>query len=213
VGVVGDVASGGSPRLAQSLGAAPFALYVPLQQRYLPQLTILARSSAERSLAGELHLLVTTLDPNLPVLAAQTLDSQRNGPIEGQLRISAGVAGVVGLVGLLLAGIGVYGVTAYSVSRRTREIGIRLSLGARRAEVIGLVLRQGMRLVAIGSILGMLLGAGVGVVLAGRFGIPAPGVALLAGAALLFAMTGLIACYAPVRRATGIRAMDALRAE
>ena len=78
-----------------------------------------------------------------------------NGPIETQLRVAATVAGVVGVVGLMLAAVGIYGVTAYSVSRRTREIGIRLSLGARSANVVGLVLRQGMFLVATGA--GMLL--------------------------------------------------------
>jgi putative ABC transport system permease protein len=222
VGVVRDVGAGapsrvvdtqGAAKLVRSLSDVPFALYVPLQQQYQPQVTILVRRSGEASRAGDLHVLVTSIDPNLPVLNAQTLESLQSSPVEAQLRISAAVAGSVGLVGLLLAAMGVYGVTAYSVTRRTREIGIRLSLGARRLEVIGLVLRQGMKLVATGSVAGLLMGAAAGVLLSRRFNIPAADAPLLVGAAALFAVVGLMACLVPARRATGIRATDALRCE
>jgi hypothetical protein len=212
VGVVRDVASGASPRVARSVGEPPLALYVPLQQRFVPQLSILVRRTG-RSLTGELHVLVTSLDPNLPVLNAQTLESQQNGPAQVQLRISAAVAGSVGIVGLLLAAIGVYGVTAYTVARRTREIGIRLSLGASRFEVVGLILHQGMRLVAVGAGMGLLMGTAAGVLLSGRLNIPGPDVLLIVFVSALFTMIGLVACYMPARRATTIRAMAALRAE
>lgn len=143
----------------------------------------------------------------------QTLESQQNGPVETQLRIAAAVAGSVGLIGLLLAGVGIYGVTAYAVTRRTREIGIRLSLGARRVTVVGMVLRQSMRLVAIGSAVGLLLGFGVGGAIAARFSVPAADLTIFAGAAVLFAIVGSVACYVPARRATRIAAMEALRYE
>ncbi|MGH9202592.1 MAG: FtsX-like permease family protein, partial [Vicinamibacterales bacterium] len=204
VGVVGDVWEGGGPP----------DMYVPLQQLYWSELTILARRAADRSLASELRKLVTSMNSNVPVLFAQTLKSLQNGPVETQLRIAATVAGSVGLVGLLLAGIGIYGVTAYAVTRRTREIGIRLSLGARRTDVIGMVMRQGMTLVAIGSAIGLILSVGVGRLLSGaRFDVPPPDVATSVGAAALFAVVGLLACYVPVRRATQIGAMEALRYE
>lgn len=134
--------------------------------------------------------------------------------MQTQLRIAATVAGTVGIIGLFLAGIGIYGVTAYAVSQRTREIGIRLSLGASRREVVHLVLGQGMRLVALGSGIGLVLGLGAGTLLSKRqFGIPQFDPPVLVGAAVLFTVVGLVACYMPVRRAVRIRPTEALRYE
>jgi predicted permease len=212
VGVVRDLTSGASSRATGTVAEAPLALYVPLQQRFVPQLSILVRRTG-RTLAGDLHVLVTSMDRNLPVLNAQTLESQQDGPPQTQLRISAAVAASVGIVGLLLAAMGVYGVTAYTIARRTREIGIRLSLGASRFEVISLVLRQGMRLVAIGLGPGLLMGTAAGVLLSGRLNIPGPDTLLIVGVSALFTVIGLVACYVPARRATTIRAMEALRSE
>ena len=208
VGVVRDVRTGGPD------STAPLNLYVPLQQRAQTTLTLLARTADGRSLAADVRAIVSSINPNLPVLDARSLESQQNGPVETQLRIGAAVAGSVGIVGLLLAAFGIYGVTAYTVTQRTREIGIRLSLGADRTAVMGMVLRQGMTLVAIGSAIGLLLGAGAGQVLSGaRFGTPPPNALMFAGAAALFAIVGLAACYVPARRATRIGAMEALRYE
>jgi putative ABC transport system permease protein len=208
VGVVGDVTFGNQS------DSAPMMVYVPFQQKYMPQITILVRRVGERSLAQELRTAVAAVDSNLPVLTANSLERQGNGPVETQLRIAAAVAGIVGIIGLFLAGIGIYGVTSYAVSQRTREIGIRLSLGASQAEVVQLVLRQGMRLVAIGSAAGLTLGLAAGRLLAGRrFGIPQFDLVVLVGAACLFALVGLAACYMPVRRAVRIRATEALRYE
>jgi putative ABC transport system permease protein len=134
--------------------------------------------------------------------------------VQTQLRIAATVAGSVGIIGLFLAGIGIYGVTAYAVTQRTREIGIRLSLGARQSEVVQLVLRQGMSLVATGSVIGLAFGLGAGRLLSRRqFGIPQFDPLVLLGAAVLFAIVGLFACYMPVRRAVRIRPTEALRYE
>jgi putative ABC transport system permease protein len=189
-------------------------LYVPLQQRAQTALTLLARTADGRPLAAEVRAIVGSMNSNLPVLDAQSLERQQSGPVETQLRIGAVVAGSVGIVGLLLAAIGIYGVTAYTVSQRTREIGIRLSLGADDTAVIRMVLRQGMTLVAIGSVIGLMLGAGAGQILSGaRFGTPPPDALMFAGVAALFALVGLAACYVPARRATRITAMGALRYE
>jgi len=208
VGVVKDVRASGPDR------TAPMNLYVPLQQRSRTTVTVLARTTDGRSLAADIRAIVSALNPNLPLLDAQSLERQQDGPVETQLRIGAVVAGSVGIVGLLLAAIGIYGVTAYTVTQRTREIGIRLSLGADRTAVMGMVLRQGMTLVAIGSVIGLLLGAGAGQILSGaRFGTPRPDALMFAGAAALFALVGLVACYVPARRATRIAAMQALRCE
>jgi ABC-type antimicrobial peptide transport system permease subunit len=131
-----------------------------------------------------------------------------------QLRIAAAVAGSVGIVGLLLASIGIYGVTAYTVARRSREIGIRIAMGAQRADVVRLVLGQGMSLVALGSAIGLALAAVASRLLARLlYGVgPVDPVAFL-GAAVLFGAIGLVACYVPVRRATNVDAMEALRYE
>jgi putative ABC transport system permease protein len=206
VGVVGDVTFGNPEQ--------PLVVYVPLQQKYLAQVTILARGPADRSLAQDLRSAVAAVDPNLPVLSAESLERQNNGPVQTQLRIAGGVAGSVGIIGLFLAGIGIYGVTAYTVAQRTREIGIRLSLGAGHRDVVRLVLGQGMWLVALGTIAGLALGLGAGKLLSGRqYGIPQFDPVVLAGAAVLFALIGLAACYVPVRRAVRIRATEALRYE
>jgi predicted permease len=208
VGVAGDL-NFGSPS-----ERTPFTIYVPLQQRYFAQITILARTNGAQSIARELQTAVSTVDANLPILAVESLERQGTGPVQTQLRIAATVAGSVGIIGLFLAGIGIYGVTAYAVSQRTREIGIRLSLGASRREVVHLVLGQGMRLVALGSGIGLVLGLGAGTLLSKRqFGIPQFDPPVLVGAALLFTVVGLVACYMPVRRAVRIRPTEALRYE
>jgi predicted lysophospholipase L1 biosynthesis ABC-type transport system permease subunit len=193
---------------------AALALYAPIQQHDVSRFAILARTTTRASVAGDLTQLVAAMDPDLPVLGAQTLESQQHGPIAGRLRIGATVAACVGFVGWLLAGLGVYGVTAYTVARRTREIGIRLSLGAPRIDIVRLVLQQGLWLVAFGLVLGMGLAAGGARLLAAsRFGVPAPDALLLAGTAAVFAVIGAGACWVPARRAVRIRAMDALRYE
>jgi len=204
VGVVGDVQFG---------RAAPLSVYVPLSYRYASELTILARSRTPGAArAATLREIVTALDPNLPVLGAGPLTSHASGPVETQLRLTAAVAASVALIGLWLAGVGVYGVTAYAVAQRTREIGIRLSLGATAGQMAWLVLAHGVRLVAIGSGIGLLLALVVGRLLAqSRFGLPAFDPAALIGAAVLFAGVCLIACLVPVRRATEMNAVEALR--
>jgi predicted permease len=208
VGVVRDVRTGGPDQ------SAPQHLYVPMQQHSRTALTLLARTADGRSLTADLRALVSSMNSNLPLLDAQSLERQQDGPVETQLRIGAAVAGSVGVLGLLLTAMGIYGVTAYAVSQRTREIGIRLSLGADNTAVMRMVVRQGMTLVAIGSVIGLLLGAGAGQVLSGaRFGTPPPDALMFVGAAALFALVGLAACYVPARRATRISAMEALRYE
>jgi ABC-type antimicrobial peptide transport system permease subunit len=157
---------------------------------------------------------MTDMNPNLPVLQAHSLEERQTGPVVLQLRIAALVSGTVGLVGLLLASIGIYGVTAYAISCRTREIGIRMTLGAQRADVVRMVLRQGMSLVAIGAGIGLLLAAAAGRVL-GRllFGLPPLDPVTFGGAIVLFVAVGFAACYVPARRALRVNVVDALRYE
>lgn len=146
-------------------------------------------------------------------VAAQTLDEYTALNLVPQ-RVGASVSGSLGAVGLLLAAIGIYGVMAYAVTPRTREIGIRIALGAQRLDVVGLVVRQGMSLAVIGAAIGLCLAAAASRLLTTfLFGVGPVDLLTFAGAALLFGAIGLAACYLPARRATRIDAMEALRYE
>jgi predicted permease len=205
VGVVADLQTGAS--------APPPTIYLPFGQHYDRHVAIVARSADGRRLTGEMRQTIGSMDVNLPIVAASRLADQ-TGPVLLQMRIAAAVAATVGIVGLLLAAIGVFGITAYAVARRTREIGIRVAMGAQRADVVRMVLRQGMSLVAVGSATGLLLaGASSRMLGALLFGVPPLDPISFGGALLLFAAAGSAACYVPVRRATAISAADALRCE
>lgn len=120
----------------------------------------------------------------------------------------------LGVVGLLLAAIGIYGVTAYLMVQRTREIGIRLALGARGSDIMAMVLRRGMTLVAIGSAIGLLLSAaGIRLLRGLLFGAPPIDPLVYGTATALFIAVGAVACYLPTRRAARIEAIEALRCE
>ena len=190
----------------------PF-VFVPLAQQYMSRMTIVARTKDGRRIAADLRALVAALNPNLPIVTAQTLEDYTAIGLVPQ-RVAASVAGSLGIVGLLLAAFGVYGATAYAVARRTRDIGIRMALGAGRRDVVALVLGQGMALVGAGAAIGLALAAG-GARLLGTllFGVPALDLITFGGASLLFVLVGLAACYVPTRRAVAIDAMEALRYE
>ncbi len=206
IGVARDLkgVNGRSPR--------PF-VYLPLQQQYMSTVKILARTTSSQRISRELRSVVATMDPRLPVLSTGTLEEEA-GPVVTQLRIATAVAATLGIVGLLLAGIGIYGLTAYLVTRRTREIGVRIALGAGRGDLIRMVLTEGMRLVTIGCGIGLLLAAAASRVLGSLlFGIPALDPVTFGGAIVLFAATGLTATCIPLRRALGINPVEALRYE
>jgi ABC-type antimicrobial peptide transport system permease subunit len=124
------------------------------------------------------------------------------------------LVGLFGVLALLLAGVGIYGVIAYSVTQRTREIGIRVALGASRSAILGWVLRQGMILTIVGIVLGL-----VGAFLLTRllrsllFGIAPTDIVTYGVLALLLTAVALIACYVPARRATKVDPLIALRYE
>jgi putative ABC transport system permease protein len=129
-------------------------------------------------------------------------------------RVAASVSASLGIVGLLLAAIGIYGVTAYSVTSRTREIGIRVALGAQRGRVVRMVVGQGMTLTMAGAALGLMLAAGASRLLGSLlFGIGATDPLTFIGSAVLFSAIGLAACYVPARRALRIEPVAALRDE
>jgi predicted permease len=211
VGVAADVKS-------TSLvdGMAESFVYLPLQQNDSAPLTstmTLAARAGERRIAAELRDVVRSLDPRLAIVASGTLEDSVALGLVPQ-RVAAAVAGSLGSVGLLLAAIGIYGVTSYTVARRTREIGIRVALGARPFEVLRMVLRQGLLLTTLGAAIGLALAAAVSRVLVGfLFGLPPVDASSFGAAATLFVCVGALACAAPAWRAAAVEPMAALRHE
>ena len=139
-----------------------------------------------------------------------------SGKVRMPQRIAASVAGSLGTLALLLAAIGLYGVMAYAVTRRTREIGVRMALGADHATVIGMVLRQALRLTVFGGIVGLLLagGAAFGLSAAGLlFGVSVIDPISFGGTMLVMVLVALLAAYVPARRAAQIDPLAALRTE
>src|SRR2546422_644683 len=194
-------------------GLARSCVYVPFDQQYVSSLTIVARTTRGQRIADELRALLASMNPNVSIMTAQTLEDSVALGLTPQ-RVVASVSGRLGIVGLILAGIGIYGVTAYAVTRRTREIGIRIALGARRADIIRMVMREGLSLTLIGSAVGLMLAAAVSrVVAAFLFGISPIDPVTFTATTALFAAIGLAACYVPVRRATHIDPTEALRYE
>jgi predicted permease len=192
--------------------ARPF-VYVPFQQQYSPRMTIAARSTNGQRLATELRKLLVSMDPKLPIVTAQTLEDYASIGLVPQ-RVAASVSGSLGVVGLLLAAIGIYGVTAYLVTSRTREIGIRVALGAQPRDVTRMVIGQGLRLTLIGAAIGVVLAIGAGQLIASfLMGVGPLDPLTFSSALLLFTIIGIVACYVPARRALRISANEALRYE
>ena len=188
-------------------------VFVPMSQQYSAQATLIVRKTRGQRMTGDIRSLLVSMNPAITVDTAQTLDDVAAVALVPQ-RVAAAVSASLGIVGMLLAAIGVYGVTAFAVTRRTREIGIRIALGAQRSTVVGMVLGQGMSLVGIGAGIGVPLAAAAGQLLGTLlFGVPPVDPITFVGAVLLFAAVGLMACYVPARRATRIDAMVALRSE
>jgi predicted permease len=194
--------------------AAPPMLYLPLLQNYQSSAVIHLRVSAEpEQLTAALRREVSALDRNLPVHSIQPLSEHLSATLTPQ-RLLASLITTFGLLALLLAGIGLYGLLAYTVAQRTPEIGVRMALGAQTGTVLRLVVTRGMKLA--------LLGVGIGLVAAGGlarlmkvflFGVSALDPLTFVAAALLLAGVALLACYFPARRATKVDPMVALRAE
>ena len=153
------------------------------------------------------------LDPLLPVGSINSM-SEQIGKALSAMRLASTFIGIFGLLALLLAAIGLYGVMAWTVSRRTREIGVRMALGAQPGDVQRLILRQGMLLVGIG------VAAGVGTALLATrliesllYGVSRNDPVTFAVVVLLLAAVALVACWIPARRATKVDPMVALRCE
>jgi predicted permease len=189
-------------------------VYLPLQQSYDPKMTLVVRTTGEpSSITPVIREQLRALNANLPIADVQTLRQQ----IELTLlpsRIAAWVLGGFGLLALLLAGIGIYGVVSYGAAQRTREIGVRMALGASERDVLGLVLWDGLIVIGAGLAIGLLLAAAATRVIAAfLYGVGATDPLTFVIVPLLLGAVALVASYIPARRAVKVDPLVALRYE
>jgi predicted permease len=200
---------------SQNMESPTDFVYMPLAQHPVARMVLMLRSTDDPlQLVQPVKDVVRSLDPNLPMLQTRPYeDFYLNQAVRGP-RIAIDLVGSMGLVGLLLAVAGLYGVVAYNVSRRTREIGIRIALGAASSDVLRLVLGKGLVLVGIGTLVGLVMGFALEQLMNSML-FDSGGVDILAYAVVvptMFLVT-MLAAYVPARRATHIAPTQALRYE
>jgi macrolide transport system ATP-binding/permease protein len=198
-----------------SLGEDPkAAFYRPLLRDYNTNATLVARTvgdsnAALATLRGELQ----RMDPALPLYNVQTLSDHMNVPLF-PFRMAATVLGSFGILAIILAAIGIYGVMSYVVASRTREIGVRIALGAAKRDVLILIIGQGMTLALIGLGIGLVIAFGMAQLVAKLlFGVSPLDPITFAGVSLLLGVVAMLACYIPARRAVKVDPLVALRYE
>ena len=191
-------------------------MYEPLRQAPSPAMSILLKTGGDpAALAATVRASVQRVDPEQPVASVVTLDQMVSDA--GALpRVQAGLMAALGAIALLLAAVGLYGVMAYSVSQRTQEIGIRMTLGANRGTVLRMVLGQAILLTAIGLVIGLAGAVALGRVLKSvlepmLFEVKPTDITTLAGVAVILAVVALCAAVIPARRATRVDPIQALR--
>ncbi|HEY8460247.1 MAG TPA: FtsX-like permease family protein, partial [Blastocatellia bacterium] len=191
----------------------PF-IYFSLAREYGSGVTLVVHAGVEpQSLVNAIRQEAKRLDPDMPLYDVKTM-SEHLGLSLFPLRVGAWMAGGFALLALMLAGVGIYGVMAYGVSQRAREIGIRMALGAGRGDVMKLVVRQGMWLTLIGLAIGLAGALALTRLMSSAlYGVSATDVATFAGVTLLLGSVAFIACYLPARRAVKVDPMTAVKCE
>jgi macrolide transport system ATP-binding/permease protein len=200
------------------------AMYLPLTRRDFASppaggITVMVRSDAGTDALSGIRREIASMDPNLAVFDVRTLGEYLEMS-RSFTRQALDMYGGMGVFGLVLAAIGLAGVTAYAVARRRKEIGIRMALGARKVQVLWLVLREGAALVTVGTVLGFLGAIAIVKMLSAltsiftdSFNVTTNDPRLLVGAPLLLAALAMLACYIPARRSMKIDPLKALREE
>jgi predicted permease len=191
----------------------PFA-YFPLAQRWQSTQTLMVRTVGDpEAIAPGILQAVRSIDPALPLPTLSTLQAETSIVLLPQ-RVAAMLTGALGGIGLLLATVGLYGIIAHATGRRTREIGLRVALGARRSDVIRMIVREGMSLAGTGVAIGLLLAAAASrLVTTYLLGVsPMDGITF-AGMSALFLASALVASWLPARKAAGSDPMVVLRTD
>jgi predicted permease len=216
VGVVRDLKTGVA--MNQSI------VYLPLTPRDFVRtladgITIMVRSDAGRDALSGIRNEIALTDPSLNLFHVQTLNEYLDRS-RSATRFTVQTYGGIGVFGLVLAAIGLAGITAYAVAQRRKEIAIRTALGASRAQVLSLVLREGAALVSVGTVLGFLGAIAMAKILSAltnifveALSVGTDDLRLLVGAPFLLAAVAMLACYVPARRAANIDPLRALREE
>ena len=191
----------------------PF-IYIPLGQEYQPGMSLMLRTAGDpTSLAGPVRSEMQSINKDVAVFSVEGMTDRIDSQIAAD-RMVAVLLSIFGGGALLLAAIGIYGVVAYSVAQRTQEIGIRIALGAERADILKLIVGDGMFLVLIGAGIGLALAlASTHVLKSLLFGISATDPLTFSVVVLVLVGVALLACYLPARRATKVDPLVALRYE
>jgi predicted permease len=208
VGVVGDVKNDG-------LNAETKAeMFYPLSQSPLPFMTLVVRSETDpAALAASVRREVQEVDKEQPVYDVKTMEQRVAESVSSQ-RLTTLLVSLFAALAVTLSAIGIYGVISYTVARRTHEIGVRIALGARRADVLRLVVGQGMKMVLAGVVLGLAGALALTrLVSSFFFGVSAADPLVYGGVSLLLVAVALLACLIPARRAAKTDPMVALRYE
>jgi putative ABC transport system permease protein len=208
VGIVGDVKYGGLDE------ETPPEIYLPYDQQPVDAFTVAVRARRDGdTLAPTLRTEVAALDPLLPLVNMESLEDLVGASIAGR-RFTLLVFLVFGAIAVALSAVGVYGVLAYLVGQRTREIGVRLAIGAAPSDVVWLFVREGAALILVGVTLGL-----AGALAGGRwladllFGVTPADPATFAAAVVTLSVTAACATYLPARRAASVDPTEALRAD
>ncbi len=193
---------------------SPPYLFLPTFQNYSPEMTVVIRTTGDPAAAWPaIQPALQRIDPSLPIFAIRTMASATTLSLLPQ-RIGATLIGIFGTLAMLLAGIGLYGLLAYRVSRQSRELSIRMALGARATDITTIVLKKGMTLTVIGTGIGLIAALGLARLLRSLLNDVSPNdpTTFVAVIGLLMLVT-VIACWIPARRAAKTDPMDALRHE
>jgi predicted permease len=209
--VVGVVKTGKYRNLAED--PKPY-FYYPMTQRRPANMSLVMRTSVDpRGLAASIRKEVQNIDRSVPVVSVKTMTEHLTYALWAP-NMAASFSLAFGVLAILLSAIGLYSVMAYVVSQRTREVGIRMALGANRADVMRMITAQGMRLAVIGVVIGLLLSLGLARALSSLLiGVSGYDVTTFVIVSAVLVLVALLACYLPARRATKIDPLVALRYE